>query len=107
MKTGDFISAGVGIIANTIVGINNANKQKELQIYLAKLSNEQQLKLADKMGKVQTEIERQRILFEAMALEKNLAVAEQIQKDKNKGTVFLAVGLGVLGVMIFIVKTRK
>lgn len=106
MDTGNFITAGVGLISSTIVGINNANKQKEVQKYIAKLNQEQKIAIAEKLAKANTDIERQRILFQTMALEKNLVVAEKVSKDKLTGFIILGGAVALLGVVVFLAKKK-
>ena len=107
MSLGAIVGTGVGVIATTIGSVKNAKEQAKLQEKIAKLTLAQQERIAETMAKAQTEVERQKILFQAVALELNNSTYEKIQKDKTKSILYLSVGLTILGVIVILVKKKK
>lgn len=107
MAVGEAIGAGVGIIVSTIGKVKSAKEQARLQEKIAKLTLAQQERIAETMAKAQTEIERQKILFQAVALELNNSTLEEIQRDKTKSIMYLSIGLTILGMVVIFVKKKK
>ena len=105
--TANLISQGVSLIVGTISGISDSKKQRELQEYLSGLSIESQERIASRMLETQSSIEREKILFQELALNKNLALTENMQKDKNISFMILGGSIVFLGVVIFLVKRKK
>jgi hypothetical protein len=86
---------------------NDAKKQRQLQEKIAQMSLENQLQIQKKLAEAQTDIERQRIAFQILALEKNEALVEKLEKDKNKSLIFLGVGVILLTIVVVLVKRKK
>ena len=106
-STSDLIGAGASILISTISGVTQAKKQRQLQEYLGKLSIESQERIASRMASTQSSIEREKILFQEMALDKQLALTEGLQKDKNTSFMILGGSVVFLGIVIFLVKRKK
>lgn len=83
-------SAGLDLIVGTVFSVQNAKKQRQLQEKIAKLSLEQQKQLEESLLKAQTELGRQRIMYQTLAVvnEQNL-----VDGRKNKQLILL----GILG----------
>ena len=63
--------------------------------------------IAKALANAQTNIEKQRIGFQILALEKNEVLLRDIQKDKTKSIVFVSIGAVALAVVIFLAKRKK
>jgi len=107
------ISGGdiAGQILSTLIGIgfaqNNAKQQRELQKKIAEMSLENQRQIQERLAEAQTDIERQRIAFQILALEKNEQLVERLEKDKYKSMVIVGVGAVALAVVIVLAKRKK
>lgn len=96
------VSMGLDLIVGTVAGISNAKKQRELQEKIAKLSLKQQKELEENLVKAQTQIERQRIMYQTFAVLNNQNL---VDARKNKQLIVLSIlGGGTLllvGMAIF------
>ena len=104
--TAGLISAGFGTITSTVTGLVNANQQRKLDEYLSKLSLEQKERIEIQLIQAQTQAERERILFQQMALDKNLALTEKLEKDKYFSFIVVGIGIALLGTVIYLVKKK-
>ena len=86
---------------------NDAKKQRQLQEKITQMSLENQLQIQKKLAEAQTDVERQRIAFQILALEKNEALVLKLEKDKNKSLIFLGGGAITLALVIILVKLKK
>jgi NADH/NAD ratio-sensing transcriptional regulator Rex len=86
---------------------DNAKQQRELQEKIAKLSLESQENIAKALANAQTSIEKQRIGFQILSLEKNEVLLRDLQKDKTTSLIFVGLGTLALAVVIFLVKIKK
>jgi len=100
-----------GQLIGTFISIgfakNNAKEQRKLQEKIAKMSLASQENIAKALANAQTNIEKQRIGFQILALEKNEVLLRDIQKDKTKSIVFVSIGAVALAVVIFLAKRKK
>ena len=71
------------------------------------MSLDSQEAIAKKYADAQTNIEKQRIIFQILAIEKNEALIKGLEKDKYKSIVLVSVSTLVLAVVIFMAKKRK
>jgi len=99
-------SQGLTMLGQTLIRESDARKQQQLQQFVARLELEQARKLESQLIKAQSEIERQRILFQAMALERNNQLKVETSKQKSKSVVVLSLAVVVFGVLIFISRKR-
>ena len=95
-------SMGFDMILGTLVGISEAKKQRELQEKIAKMSLKQQKELEENLLQAQTQLERQRIMYQTFAVLEN---SKLVDARKNKQLTLLSVlGGGTLllvGMAIF------
>jgi hypothetical protein len=78
-----------------------------MQVALAKLSLASQEKIASRMAETQSSIEREKILFQMLALDRNEAITRELSKDTNISYMILGGSILFLGVVIYLVKTKK
>ena len=104
---GSLINQGFSTIVNTMAKVSNERKQQQLEKYLGELSIQQKTALEARMQNMQSEIERQKILFQAMAVDKNIALAERTSKDRNFSLIVVGVGLAALATVIFLAKRKR
>lgn len=100
---GQVVNVGVG----TLFKIDNANKQRELEERIAKMSLETQRKIQFQLSKAKTNIEKQRIAFQILALNQNESLVRDLEKDRNETIKYLAIGMGILATVIIILKNKK
>lgn len=95
-------SMGFDMILGTLVGISEAKKQRELQEKIATMSLKQQKELEENLLQAQTQLERQRIMYQTFAVLEN---SKLVDARKNKQLTLLSVlGGGTLllvGMAIF------
>ena len=95
-------SMGFDMILGTLVGISEAKKQRELQEKIATMSLKQQKELEENLLQAQTQLERQRIMYQTFAVLEN---SNLVDARKNKQLTLLSVlGGGTLllvGMAIF------
>ena len=100
-----------GQLIGTFISIgfakNNAKEQRKLQEKIAKMSLESQENIARALANAQTDIEKQRIGFQILALEKNEVLLRDLQKDKTTSLIFVGMGAVALAVVIFLAKRKK
>ena len=104
--TAGLIGAGFSTIVGTISGISQQNKQLELQEKIAKMSLEQKYALEKRMQDAQSTMERQKILFEALAVEKNIDLIRETSKERNVGLIIIGIGIIALAGVIYLAKKK-
>jgi hypothetical protein len=102
-------SAIITLVATTIVQYAFASSmkkdQKRFEQEISKLDEKKQLELLAKVQQVQTELERQNIVFQYI----DKGRIEELKKQDNNSKKYLYIGLGV-GVIIYalmILKLKK
>lgn len=98
------ISVGVGLLGNFIVTSNDAAARRKMEERLGQLSIEQQRILQEKLMLSTAETDRMRIVYEALAADKNRDAAAQLNKEKYRGLAILGVGITVLAIVIVIAR---
>ena len=105
------IAGIVGVAISTVGGLiiqgNNAKAVRELQSRIAMLTLQQQREIAERLQDVQSDVERMRIVYQALAVEKNRASLESIAREKNHAIMWLSVSVALLAGTIAFLKTRK
>ena len=100
-----------GTLISTFLGIgfakNDAKKQRQLQEKIANMSLENQQAIANRLAEAQTNIEKQRIAFQILALENNANLVRELEGEKNKSLIVLGVGAIALAVVIVLAKFKK
>ena len=107
MDAGSLVTGAFSTIVGTIAGVSNANKQKDLEKYLGQLSIQQKTALEARLQDKTNEIERQKILFEALAVDKNIALATQTSKEKNFSLIVVGIGLVVLAGVVILSRKKN
>ena len=103
-------SAIITAVATTVVQYAFASSmkkdQKRFEQEIAKLDAKKQLELLQKVQQVQTELERQKIVFQYI----DKTRIEELKKQDKQKKMYLYIGLGlgilVYGVMIFKLKKK-
>ena len=106
MPIGDIVAGGMATIGTTMIAISDQKKQQQLEKFIAKLNAEQQAKLEGQLQRLNSQIERERLLFQAMALERNNLLKMETSKDKTKSVIVLSLAIVVFGAMILISRKR-
>lgn len=89
-----FISLGFDLIGGTLMGISEGKKNRELAEKLQKLSLKQQRELEERLQDTQLESDRQRLMYEAVAV---VEKSKLIDSQKTKQKILLGVlGMGVI-----------
>lgn len=95
-------SMGFDMILGTLVGIGEAKKQRQLQEKIARMSLKQQKELEENLVNAQSQLERQRIMYQTFAVIEN---SKLVDARKNKQLTLLSIlGGGTLllvGMAIF------
>jgi hypothetical protein len=95
-------SMGFDMILGTLVGISEGKKQRELQEKIARMSLKQQKELEENLVNAQSQLERQRIMYQTFAVIEN---SKLVDARKNKQLTLLSIlGGGTLllvGMAIF------
>lgn len=95
------VSAGVGV-ANTISGIKDTNKRRDVELALANISQDQRIKLEKQIANAKNENERLELVLK-------LASEKKGQKEKNDlitASIIIGGGLLFLVVVILYKKNR-
>ena len=71
------------------------------------MSLENQQAIANRLAEAQTNIEKQRIAFQILALENNTNLVRELEGEKNKSLIVLGVGAIALAVVIVLAKFKK
>jgi hypothetical protein len=93
----DLIGQAIKLAGDITVGVYSSKQQVKLQKDLAKLSGEQQQRLAEELGKANTQAEKLRILQNAQ------------NQAKNREITLIVVGslVGIAGIVLTVVLLRK
>lgn len=93
----DLIGQAIKLAGDITVGVYSSKQQVQLQKDLAKLSGEQQQRLAEELGKANTQAEKLRILQNAQ------------NQAKNREITLIVVGslVGIAGIVLTVVLLRK
>ena len=93
----DLIGQAIKLAGDITVGIYSTNQQVKLQKDLASLSGAQQQRLAEELGKANTQAEKLRILQNAQ------------NQAKNREITLIVVGslVGIAGIVLTVVLLRK
>ena len=93
----DLIGQAIKLAGDITVGIYSTNQQVQLQKDLAKLSGAQQQRLAEELGKANTQAEKLRILQNAQ------------NQAKNREITLIVVGslVGIAGIVLTVILLRK
>jgi hypothetical protein len=102
---GELASQAISMVASTIVNYAFASSmkkdQKRFEQEIAKLDKRKQAELLLKIQQVESELERQKIVFQYI----DKTRIEELKKQDNQKKMYLYIGLGlgilVYGVMIF------
>lgn len=104
---GELVSVAVSTAGQLIVAGNDAKKRREMEERLAKLSLAQQKALAERLQNVQGDVAKMKIVYEALAVDKNRDALLQLNKSKYTGIALLGVGVAVLGIVLFLAKVKN
>jgi threonine aldolase len=106
---GEAVSQVVALVASTIVQYAFASSikkdQKRFEQEIAKLDEKKQLELLAKVQQVQTELERQNIVFQY--IDKARIEELKSQGKKQRTYVYIGLGIGVLLYSFMILKLKK
>ena len=98
------VSVGSGI-ANTVSGIKDTNKRREVEAALQRLSYDDQRKLNEKMAKASNQTERLSILIAEVNKYNVEKIKEQGRKDTRNAIIIIGGSIVFLVAMVLV--TRK
>lgn len=104
---GDIAGQLIGTFISIGFAKDNAKQQRKLEEKIAQMSLETQRQIQDRLAQAQTDIEKQRIAFQILSLEKNQELVKSLEKDKYKSMVVLGVGAVALAFVIVLAKRKK
>jgi multidrug resistance efflux pump len=106
------VNPAIGMVVQGVTGLitssiakNSAKKQEELNAYLQGLSEKQIAQLDANLKAATNEMERQKVLFQSMAVERNQELIKKTDSKRNISFIVVGVGVFVLGFLIY--KSRK
>jgi hypothetical protein len=104
-STGADIGGALGgaVISGVIGGLfakGEAKKARELQKELEKLSLAQQKQLEERLQDVQSETERQSLVYQFLAVQNNNEMLNRIQSKRYTSYIVLGVGVTILAVVV-------
>ena len=104
-STGGAIGGALGgaVISGVIGGLfakGEAKKARELQKELEKLSLAQQKQLEERLQDVQSETERQSLVYQFLAVHNNNEMLNKIQSKKYTSYIVLGVGVTILALVV-------
>lgn len=94
-----------GMIVNYAFASSMKKDQKKFEKEIAKLDEQKQKELLDKIQKVQTELERQKIVYQYVSKAKIDELKEETKKERFY--IYGALGLGLLSYALLIFKLKK
>jgi hypothetical protein len=101
-------SAIITAVATTVVQYAFASSmkkdQKRFEQEISKLDEKKQLELLAKVQQVQTELERQNIVFQYIDKSR---IEELKKEDNNKKYLYIGLGVGVIIYALMILKLKK
>ncbi len=98
---------GFTSIATSLIQKRSEKEQKELEAYIARLNDDQKRAIEDAMLKKQTEMERQAVLFQAMAVSRNEELMKKTAFTRNVSIAVVAAGFILLVSLIIISKKNE
>lgn len=101
------ISAGLDVVGGLIVKQKALKDQKELELKIQSLNDDQKKELEAKVKSVQGEIAQMQILFKTLAVYENQKQLEKYNRQKTTQKIILASGFGLLVSIIIIVKLKQ
>lgn len=102
IDTGNLVAQGFTTLASTLIAQSDAKRQEQLEKYIAKLSSEQKAQLEYALLKEQSLIQRQQLLFQAMALDNQNKLQAQTKRQLYKSLTLPAVALlSLVALIIF------
>jgi hypothetical protein len=108
-KSGELVAQGISLAVSTIVNLAFSSSIKKDQERFAKeinkLDSRKQEELLLKMQQVQSEIERQKIVFQY--IDKQKIEELKNQEKRNKKYIYIALGAGILLYGLIILKLKK
>lgn len=81
------------------------NQWQGLEEQIVNLSEKQQRELEAKLLSTEDELERSRILFQYLAVQKNQALIEETKAERNKG--LMVIGIGAIMLIGVVLLARK
>tara|TARA_R110000850_G_scaffold87677_6_gene188483 strand:- start:185 stop:514 length:330 start_codon:yes stop_codon:yes gene_type:complete len=106
-STSNLIGAGFTAILGTLSSIKEAKNQRELQEKIIRMSLAQKRELEIRMQDAQTAVARQKILFEALAVDKHHALIRETSREKSVSLVVVGIGAILLAVIIYQARRKK
>jgi hypothetical protein len=105
----ELASQAVSLVASTIVDIAFASSikkdQKKFEKEIAKLDAQKQNELLQKIQQVQTELQRQQIVYQYIDKARIDELKEQTKKENKY--LYIAIGVGILIYGLMIINLRK
>lgn len=98
------IATVAGLIVDFAFASSIKKDQKRFEQEIAKLDAQKQKELLTKVQQVQTELERQNIVFQYIDKGR---IEELKKQDGNKKYLYIALGVGVLIYALMIIKLKK
>lgn len=101
------ITAVIKIAVNYVAQKQQAKEQLKLQERLESLSLEQQKQLAIRLQDAQSDIEKTKILYQSLALERNREALLKMNINRYRGIAILGIGFVILAGVIIKVKNQQ
>lgn len=105
--TAGLIGAGFSTIVNTIAGVSQQKKQNELQEKIARMNLAQQAELEARMREATTAMERQKLLFEALAVDKHREFMKETNRERNMGLIVIGFGMIALATVVYLARRKQ
>jgi hypothetical protein len=99
------MAQGFTMLATSLIAAKSAKDQKELDKYLESLSQKQIEELNLALSKKESEMERQKLLFQSMAVSRNEELINQTLKKRIIS--FVIVGVAATILISLVVISRK
>lgn len=101
----------VGAAISSIIGgafaKADAKKQRDLEEELAKLSLDQQKEIAIHLQDVQGELEKQKYVYQYLAVKNNQEVLGKIQSKRYTSYIVLGFGIAFLATVVILLSKKK
>jgi len=107
MAAQQLIQAGLSTVSGLIMGVDDANKRRQLEAKIAKLTLAQQKELEIRLQNVQSDIAKMQILYQTLAIDKNREALVEMNKQKTKGLIALGIGFTILAIVVIAVKHKQ
>ena len=105
--TGEIIGLASGQIIQSVFGMVDAKKQRELQEELGKLDLAQQKELTERLQNVQGEIAKQQAFYQFLAVQNNNEMLNKLKSKRYTSYIVLGGGVLALALVIIILKKKK